>query len=178
MSSRIIRPRSMLWYHAQPHPINVYYQRYMMITLNFSWNFRIILMFERKHFKSQISDLILAWIYNFVKMWLFVRMLNCKFGFQDTFCFWSVYLIQIYCLFIFFDKTSYVLITIYVFTTGHRTQAIFSTLLSGGRDTGECWSRGSQILGATNMSPGRGGTFQCIFSNVSGLSRNHQVYKT
>jgi hypothetical protein len=75
-----------------------------MITLSFSWNFRIILMFERKHFKSQISDLILAWIYNFVKMWLFVRMLNCKFGFQDTFCFWSVYLIQIYCLIIFLTK--------------------------------------------------------------------------
>jgi hypothetical protein len=41
-----------------------------------------------------------------------------------------------------------------------RTQALFSMLLAGGRDPSECWSCDSQILGATNMSPGRGGTFQ------------------
>ena len=35
-----------------------------------------------------------------------------------------------------------------------RTQALFSTLLAGGTDPGECWSRGSQILGATNDSCG------------------------
>ena len=38
-------------------------------------------------------------------------------------------------------------------TAQPRTQALFSTLLPGGRDPGECWSRGSQIL----EDPPRGG---------------------
>ena len=38
------------------------------------------------------------------------------------------------------------------------TSALFSTLLAGGRDPGEYWSRGSQILGATNIGEKVGGT--------------------
>ena len=33
-----------------------------------------------------------------------------------------------------------------------RTQALFPTLLAGERDPGECWSRGSLILGAIRIS--------------------------
>ena len=45
-----------------------------------------------------------------------------------------------------------------------RTQALFSTLLAGGRDPGECWSRGSQILGATNMTlVGEGGWYLLMY---------------
>ena len=37
---------------------------------------------------------------------------------------------------------------------------IISALLAGGRDPSECWSRGSQILGATNMTlAGEGGWY-------------------
>ena len=45
--------------------------------------------------------------------------------------------------------------------------------LAGGRDPGECWSRGSQILGATNMSPGRCG--RVVLVNRCNLSHCHKI---
>ena len=44
-----------------------------------------------------------------------------------------------------------------------RNKALFSTLLAEGRDPGECWSRGSKILGATWISVTRERRIHMLF---------------